>query len=312
MTTTFTPPPTYADPVIVDEVTKNARFNPIWLKWFVDMAEVISALPASVGTVTSVAQTVPAEFSVAGSPVTSAGTLAISKVTQTANYVWAGPSGGAPAQPNFRKLVSADMPAGLGTVTSVSVTTANGVSGTVATATTTPAISLTLGAIAPTSVVATTGLACGAATVQSGGVAFPATAVAVTNANTLDDYEEGSWTPSLGGNTTYNAQTGIYVRIGQLVYFTGYLNIATIGTGATTSILGLPFTAINTSNMYQTAGVNYFASLASSIVYITLEINVNTTNMSIYSLTAAAATIGSSAIFGNGAVLYFSGMYIAA
>jgi len=43
---------------------------------------------------------------------------------------------------------------GSGTVTSVSVTTANGVSGTVATATTTPAISLTLGAITPTSVVA--------------------------------------------------------------------------------------------------------------------------------------------------------------
>lgn len=43
---------------------------------------------------------------------------------------------------------------GAGTVTSVSVTTANGVSGTVATATSTPAISLTLGAITPTSVVA--------------------------------------------------------------------------------------------------------------------------------------------------------------
>lgn len=40
---------------------------------------------------------------------------------------------------------------GSGTVTSVSVTTANGVSGTVATATSTPAISLTLGAITPTS-----------------------------------------------------------------------------------------------------------------------------------------------------------------
>lgn len=43
---------------------------------------------------------------------------------------------------------------GSGTVTSVSVTTANGVSGTVASATTTPAISLSLGAITPTSVVA--------------------------------------------------------------------------------------------------------------------------------------------------------------
>lgn len=45
--------------------------------------------------------------------------------------------------------------AGTGTVTSVSVVTANGVSGSVATATTTPAITLTLGAITPTSVAAT-------------------------------------------------------------------------------------------------------------------------------------------------------------
>lgn len=43
---------------------------------------------------------------------------------------------------------------GVGSVTSVSVTTANGVSGTVATATTTPAITLALGAITPTSVAA--------------------------------------------------------------------------------------------------------------------------------------------------------------
>lgn len=44
---------------------------------------------------------------------------------------------------------------GAGTVTSVSVVTANGVSGSVATATTTPAITLTLGAITPSSVVST-------------------------------------------------------------------------------------------------------------------------------------------------------------
>lgn len=44
---------------------------------------------------------------------------------------------------------------GSGTVTSVSVTTANGVSGTVATATTTPAITVTLGAITPSSIAAT-------------------------------------------------------------------------------------------------------------------------------------------------------------
>lgn len=52
------------------------------------------------------------------------------------------------------KLIKDGGAAPTGTVSSVSVTTANGVSGTVATATTTPAISLALGAITPSSVAA--------------------------------------------------------------------------------------------------------------------------------------------------------------
>ena len=57
------------------------------------------------------------------------------------------------ADPTTHRLF-VDLPGGggSGTVTSVSVTTANGVSGTVATATTTPAITFTLGAITPTTV----------------------------------------------------------------------------------------------------------------------------------------------------------------
>ena len=66
------------------------------------------------GTVTSVAQTVPVEFQVTGSPVTSTGTLAISKVNETANTVWAGPTSGRLAQPTFRALVTADLPGGVG------------------------------------------------------------------------------------------------------------------------------------------------------------------------------------------------------
>ena len=53
-------------------------------------------------------------------------------------------------------------PAGGGTVTDVSVVTANGVSGSVATSTTTPAITLTLGAITPTSVAASGAISAGA------------------------------------------------------------------------------------------------------------------------------------------------------
>lgn len=62
------------------------------------------------GTVTSVALTVPAEFSVAGSPVTTAGTLAVSKATQSANAVYAGPTTGSAAAPTFRAVVPADLP----------------------------------------------------------------------------------------------------------------------------------------------------------------------------------------------------------
>src|SRR4051812_15643826 len=63
------------------------------------------------GTVLSVGLTAPAaEFSVAGSPVTTTGALAISKKNQNANLVWAGPTNGAAAQPTFRALVAADLP----------------------------------------------------------------------------------------------------------------------------------------------------------------------------------------------------------
>lgn len=63
------------------------------------------------GSVTSVAMTVPAEFSVAGSPITSSGTLAVSKANQSANQVYAGPASGGAAAPAFRALVAADIPA---------------------------------------------------------------------------------------------------------------------------------------------------------------------------------------------------------
>lgn len=62
------------------------------------------------GTVTSVSATVPAEFSVSGVPITSAGTIAITSNTQSANSVWAGPTSGGPATPAFRPLATADLP----------------------------------------------------------------------------------------------------------------------------------------------------------------------------------------------------------
>jgi hypothetical protein len=80
------------------------------------------------------------------------------------------------------------------------------------------------------------------------GITFPATQVASTNANTLDDYEEGTWTaafvPTGSGSITLNAsfQTGSYVKIGKLVTVTGIFLVSSVSSpvGALT-ITGLPF-----------------------------------------------------------------------
>jgi trimeric autotransporter adhesin len=82
------------------------------------------------------------------------------------------------------------------------------------------------------------------------GITFPATQSASSNANTLDDYEEGSWTPvAIGGTTTgtgtYSLQVGRYTKIGQVCFFQMTLGwSAHTGTGDLI-LAGLPFTSLN-------------------------------------------------------------------
>jgi hypothetical protein len=71
------------------------------------------------GSVSSVALTMPGIFAVGGSPVTTAGTIAVTLANVNANLVFAGPVSGGAAAPTFRALVSADFPSGVGTVQSV-------------------------------------------------------------------------------------------------------------------------------------------------------------------------------------------------
>ncbi len=83
----------------------------------------------------------------------------------------------------------------------------------------------------------------------SKGIKFPATQVASTDANTLDDYEEGTWTPTVVGGTsagTYETQTanGFYQKIGRDVTVRAIVQLAgSISAGGTGSYLfgGLPF-----------------------------------------------------------------------
>jgi hypothetical protein len=81
------------------------------------------------------------------------------------------------------------------------------------------------------------------------GITFPATQSASTNANTLDDYEEGSWTPTAtptSGSLTSSTRNGSYVKIGNVVVARFSILFTNVGTasGAMT-IGGLPFTVEN-------------------------------------------------------------------
>ena len=77
------------------------------------------------------------------------------------------------------------------------------------------------------------------------GITFPATQSASSDANTLDDYEEGTWTPTVTANsgsiTTYTS-AGQYRKIGSLVVLQFQYVITNNGTGAISiTISGIPF-----------------------------------------------------------------------
>jgi hypothetical protein len=97
----------------------------------------------------------------------------------------------------------------------------------------------------------TTTIGVGAATpsASGAGITFPNTQSASTNANTLDDYEEGTWTPLFdgSGSITYNAQTGTYTKVGRLVTAVFYIDVASASRNSVTTILGLPFNGANTN-----------------------------------------------------------------
>lgn len=84
------------------------------------------------------------------------------------------------------------------------------------------------------------------------GIKFPASQAASSDANTLDDYEEGTWTPAWGSSGTtptvaYSVQDGRYIKIGRVVHFWARIYMSTWGSNGTGTIrlTGLPFTSQN-------------------------------------------------------------------
>jgi len=138
----------------------------------------------------------------------------------------------------------------------------------------------------------------------SSGLTFPATAVASADPNTLDDYEEGTWTPSLGGTATYTTNQATYTKIGRTVYVTAYIAVNSIGTGSTTIITGLPFSTATTSNWVNPARV---AGSVTNVVSINWT--ASGTSATLKSRTAAAADDAANAIFQGSTLVELNGFY---
>lgn len=192
---------------------------------------------------------------------------------------------------------------GTGTVTSVSVTTANGVSGSVATSTTTPAITITLGAITPTSVNGLT------ITTTTGTLTIANLKVlTVNNTLTLTGTDGSSVAFGTGGTVLYANQT---ITLSGDVTGSG----STAITVAVTKINGVALSGLGTGILKNTtgtgvpsiatAGTDYLTPGATQTVTatrITRRVNtvassgtptINTDTTDLFTITALAANITS-------------------
>jgi hypothetical protein len=115
------------------------------------------------------------------------------------------------------------------------------------------------------------------------GITFPATQSASTNANTLDDYEEGTWTPvlsSAAGSITSQTCSGRYTKIGRVVTVYAFVQINNPGTASGAMLLsGLPFAAPDRANA---AIVREDANFGFAYMFVT---NANATTGFYFTLT---------------------------
>ena len=126
------------------------------------------------------------------------------------------------------------------------------------------------------------------------GVNFPATQVASANANTLDDYEEGTFSPTItasSGSVTYaaNGQVGTYVKVGGWVFIQIFVGFSKNTISGNLNMANLPFTSKSGTAYYSTS-CGYWNNLATAVVSLTSFMDSNTTQFAIRKLTAAATS----------------------
>ncbi|CAB4130639.1 hypothetical protein UFOVP123_21 [uncultured Caudovirales phage] len=127
----------------------------------------------------------------------------------------------------------------------------------------------------------------GSAGTSGSGVTFPSTQQASSNANTLDDYEEGTWTCYLnfgstsgsGTGVTYVNNTGTYVKIGRVVTLRVSINLSSKGSSTGIAyITNLPFTVESVSYGDATAAGNAGSLTLPALSYGVVLSGVNASN----------------------------------
>lgn len=146
----------------------------------------------------------------------------------------------------------------------------------------------------------------------NGQYAFPATQNASSNANTLDDYEEGSWTPAItfgGGATgmTFSDQEGTYTKIGRHVFCRGSIQMSSKGTSTGVArMTGLPFAAA--SSKTSSVVLDYYSGMSSFTAGVA-EVNGGAASANFYIPGASASASATDANFTNTSAMWFSFHY---
>jgi len=115
------------------------------------------------------------------------------------------------------------------------------------------------------------GLGLKGATPSSGtGITFPATQSASSNANTLDDYEEGTWTPVMGdlngNNFTTSISDGRYTKIGNQVTASLIFNWSSIGSATSSGLrCTLPFACVGNNFARFSAAIGYMSGFDTTV-----------------------------------------------
>lgn len=132
-------------------------------------------------------------------------------------------------------------------------------------------------------------------------------------ANGLHDYEEGTWTPVIGGSTStsgqsYSVQAGTYTKIGNTVNAHAYISLNSVGTvsGTYAYIMGFPFNVTNSNGAYPAFPIGYFAGLGQNVSSLGGYLNKNTTTAYVTFRQGAGTSIQylSAGGIGNSAVIF--------